>query len=62
MIFCRNMLIYFRREVAHRVLERVVDRLSPTGRLFLGSSEIPLGAENLLSTERLGTATCFRRR
>lgn len=56
------MLIYFRREVAHRVLERVVDRLSPTGRLFLGSSEIPLGAENLLSTERLGTATCFRRR
>lgn len=62
LIFCRNVLIYFQREVAQSVLERVVDRLSPTGRLFLGSSEIPLGAENLLSTERLGTATCFRRR
>ncbi len=62
MIFCRNVLIYFQREVAQRVLGRVVDRLSSSGRLFLGSSEIPLGAENLLVTERLGTATCFRRR
>ncbi|MEM8670163.1 MAG: protein-glutamate O-methyltransferase CheR [Planctomycetota bacterium] len=62
LIFCRNVLIYFPRDVATQVLERMVNRLSSDGRLFLGSSEIPHESNDLVQTERMGMATCFRRR
>jgi chemotaxis protein methyltransferase CheR len=50
-IFCRNVLIYFAREVRGQVLERLADQLRDGGRLFLGSAETPLGL-----TERLAMA------
>lgn len=39
LIFCRNVLMYFTREDAERVIRRLVDRLHPEGMLFLGMSE-----------------------
>jgi chemotaxis protein methyltransferase CheR len=38
-IFCRNVLFYFRDEVARRVVENLLDRLTPQGRLCVGISE-----------------------
>jgi len=39
LIFCRNVLIYFDGESKTRVINRLLDQLSPTGYLFLGHSE-----------------------
>jgi chemotaxis protein methyltransferase CheR len=38
-VFCRNVLIYFRRDIQLATLERLAAVLHPTGRLFLGHSE-----------------------
>jgi chemotaxis protein methyltransferase CheR len=38
-IFCRNVLMYFTRDNAQRVVERFVRALSPGGYLFLGHAE-----------------------
>ncbi|GGH23904.1 chemotaxis protein methyltransferase [Alsobacter metallidurans] len=42
-IFCRNVLIYFDRDVQHAVLTRLVSHLRPGGYLFLGHSESMAG-------------------
>jgi chemotaxis protein methyltransferase CheR len=39
-ILCRNVLIYFRRPVAARAVERMAGSLRPGGWLFLGASEV----------------------
>ncbi len=38
-VFCRNVLIYFNRDVQYRVLQKLCDKLLPGGYLFLGHSE-----------------------
>ncbi len=38
-IFCRNVMIYFEREVQHRLLKQFCNILNPGGYLFLGHSE-----------------------
>jgi chemotaxis protein methyltransferase CheR len=38
-IFCRNVMIYFDREVQYRLLEQFCKNLNPGGYLFLGHSE-----------------------
>ncbi len=38
-IFCRNVVIYFNRDVQKRLLRRVCDKLAPGGYLFMGHSE-----------------------
>lgn len=38
-IFCRNVLIYFGHAEKRRVLDRLLARLAPEGRLFLGHAE-----------------------
>lgn len=38
-VFCRNVLIYFRRDLQLATLERLAAVLHPAGRLFLGHSE-----------------------
>jgi chemotaxis protein methyltransferase CheR len=47
LIFCRNVLIYFRPEERARVVERLVDHLAPDGHLILGQAEGLLGAPRL---------------
>ncbi len=39
-IFLRNVLIYFSREVQHKVLTNVIRHLHPNGYLFLGHTEV----------------------
>ena len=38
-IFCRNVLIYFEREVQHKILQQFCKNLKTKGLLFLGHSE-----------------------
>lgn len=38
-IFCRNVLIYFERDVQYRILQQFCRSLNPGGYLFLGHSE-----------------------
>ncbi len=38
-IFCRNVLIYFERDIQEKVVRRLSERLQPDGLLFLGHSE-----------------------
>ncbi len=45
LIFCRNVLIYFRPETKAAVVERLASHLTPDGLLFLGHSET-LGAKH----------------
>ena len=46
-IFCRNVLIYFRPEVRRAVVDRLADHLAPDGHLILGQAEGLLGASRL---------------
>lgn len=39
LIFCRNVLMYFRPETRHRVVSRLLGQLAPEGQLFVGHSE-----------------------
>jgi chemotaxis protein methyltransferase CheR len=39
LIFCRNVLIYFDAASRLRVIDQLIDRLSPRGHLFVGHSE-----------------------
>lgn len=43
LIYCRNVLIYFRRDVQEKVLERLHSSLSPGGYLVLGMVESLVG-------------------
>ena len=38
-IFCRNVLIYFKSDVSHKILERFNKLLAINATLFLGHSE-----------------------
>lgn len=40
-IFCQNVLIYFREDTVHRILDQFVERLNPGGLLVLGAGEAP---------------------
>jgi len=40
-IFCRNLLIYFREETVRTILDQFARCLAPEGALFLGHSELP---------------------
>lgn len=49
-IFCRNVLIYFKREDQYQLTGRLVRHLKPDGVLFLGHSENPQGSGLALET------------
>lgn len=43
LVFCRNVLIYFDRGTKERVIDGLLDRLTPGGLLFLGHAETLAG-------------------
>jgi chemotaxis protein methyltransferase CheR len=45
-VFCRNVLMYFAPEVAHRVVARIASALAPGGFLFLGHAETLRGVSS----------------
>jgi chemotaxis protein methyltransferase CheR len=61
LVFCRNVLIYFRPEERQAVVDRLVDHLAPGGHLILGQAEGLLGATRLRrvapTVYRLGSPT-----
>ncbi len=59
-IFCRNILIYFSRELKCDILERMYRVLNPGGYLFLGSTEVMPEGVNNYTPERLGRAQVYR--
>ncbi|HLE09817.1 MAG: hypothetical protein A2504_11130 [Bdellovibrionales bacterium RIFOXYD12_FULL_39_22] len=57
-IFCRNVLIYFREDLKAQVVEKLAKSLSDKGTLVLGSSEfLPVGFSQLVLDERFSTTT-----
>ena len=60
-VFCRNVLIYFRPEDVVAFLERLAHRLLPGGWLFLGYSESLLHVTDSFTLLRLGDAFVYRR-
>ena len=59
-VFCRNVLIYFRHEDAVTFLERLAQWLPPDGYLFLGYSESLWQVTDAFKLVRLGDAFVYR--
>ena len=58
-IFCRNVVIYFEKDVQRTLFDRMADLLGPGGVLFIGHSETLLGVSDRF--ENLGRTT-YRKR
>lgn len=61
-IFCRNVMIYFRTETTKGIVRRYHDALVPGGGLFLGHSETLWGISDDFTLERDGGAYFYRKR
>lgn len=46
-IFCRNVIIYFNKEIQHELIEKFYSVLRPGGFLFIGASETFFEVDNL---------------
>lgn len=60
-ILCRNVLIYFRDEVACRVVDGLTQQLRPGGALFVGVSESLMRFGTALACEEHGGAFVYRK-
>jgi len=60
-ILCRNVLIYFRDETVHQVLEHLWGNLAPNGRLAVGASESLLRFGGGRACEEVGGAFFYRK-
>ena len=60
-VLCRNVLIYFEREVALGVLESLARALAPGGHLVLGASEVVCEVPNGLAACYVANRLAFRR-
>ena len=54
-VFCRNVLIYFDRDTAADVIEKIARTIRPGGTLFLGHSETGLSRTSLLKSQPFAT-------
>ncbi len=61
LILCRNVLIYFDPETAHRVVQRLYDCLAEGGWLLVSAVEAMPGYYHRFQRIRLGGATVYRR-
>lgn len=61
-IFFRNILIYFDSSTKKQILERMAGVLSPSGVLFLGGTETPLGITDRWVRVKLDQGVVYKRR
>ncbi len=61
-IYCQNVLIYFRKERIHRILDALVDRLAPEGVLIIGQGEATSWRNDKVERVSDNTTLAFRRR
>ena len=62
-VFCRNVLIYYRDPAARRaVLDTFHERLAPGGWLLFGYSEVPLDGDERFEAVHLEGALVYRKR
>ena len=59
-IFCQNVLIYFRQEAVRHVLDQFVERLNPGGLLVLGAGEAPQWNSSLVIRWMPGRLNAYR--
>ncbi|MEO1900684.1 MAG: CheR family methyltransferase [Alcanivorax sp.] len=62
LIFCQNMLIYFRRWRKRQIVNRLAGRLAPGGLLVLGPGEITDWQDPRLERVQFADTLAFRRR
>jgi len=60
-IFCRNVLIYFKQDTQTKVIQKLIENLHVGGYIFLGPSETLHGLEDELETVHLGNCILFRK-
>jgi len=60
-VACRNLLIYWARDVQEAILRRVVDATLPGGFVMLGESEWPVGEAGAWLAETHAAPRIFRR-
>lgn len=60
-VFCRNVLMYFGREESQASIQRIAERISPGGYLFLGHSDSPGPMTPHFEPVQMGGALCYRR-
>ena len=60
-IFCQNVLIYFREEMVNRILEQLARRLRPGGLLVLGAGEAPNWVSSEVTRWRPETVNAYRK-
>ena len=60
-VFCRNVLMYFGREESEACIQRIADRLTPGGHLFLGHSDSPGRMTRYFDPVRVAGVLCYRR-
>jgi len=59
-VFLRNVLIYFERDMKRSVLESIATVLRPGGHLLLGASETTFGLTDAFERVTIGRTVCYR--
>lgn len=59
-VFCRNVAIYFTKEVRHDLFHRIAETLVPTGYLFIGSQESLTGMDSRFAPMHHCRSTFYR--
>lgn len=62
LIFCQNMLIYFRRWRKRQIVTRLAERLAPGGVMVLGPGEVTDWQHPAMERVHFGDALAFRRK
>ncbi len=60
LLFCRNVMIYFRAETVRRIVEKFSRALAPGGFLFLGHAETLAQVSESFVRESKGEGFCYR--
>ena len=60
-VFCRNVLMYFGRDESEASIQRIAERITPGGHLFLGHSDSPGRMSRHFEPVQVAGVLCYRR-